>query len=226
MMLTLLPVLIVLAQPVGSSLRPAPNYVEGQPPMPGPAIDAAKKARADTEAAQNKNSEALAPPPAATSPQGQPAAPQAPAQGQPPAQPSASASAGQAQQQPPTGQGGTTVQGGYTYDPEGRRDPFVSLLYRGGDLRPAGAQRPPGLPGLLISEVAVKGVLKSTSGSYIALLQAPDNKTYVVRQGDRLMDGSVKSVASDAVVFSQDVNDPLSLVKQREVRKTIRPETR
>jgi hypothetical protein len=27
-------------------------------------------------------------------------------------------------------------------------------------------------------------------------------------------------------VFSQDVNDPLSLVKQREVRKAIRPEAR
>ncbi len=40
------------------------------------------------------------------------------------------------------------------------------------------------------------------------------------------MDGSIKSIAQDAVVFSQDVNDPLSLVKEREVRKTIRPETK
>ena len=41
-----------------------------------------------------------------------------------------------------------------------------------------------------------------------------------------LMDGVVKSITQDAIVFSQDVNDPLSLVKQREVRKTIRPEAR
>ena len=47
-----------------------------------------------------------------------------------------------------------------------------------------------------------------------------------VNAGDRVMDGTVKSITQDAVVFSQNVNDPLSLVKQREVRKTIRPETR
>ena len=36
------------------------------------------------------------------------------------------------------------------------------------------------------------------------------------------MDGTVKQITQDTVVFSQDVNDPLSLVKQREVRKTLR----
>jgi hypothetical protein len=37
-----------------------------------------------------------------------------------------------------------------------------------------------------------------------------------------LFDGSVKSITEDAVVFSQDVNDPLSLVKQKDIRKTLR----
>ena len=46
------------------------------------------------------------------------------------------------------------------------------------------------------------------------------------KAGDKLFDGVVKAVTQDAVVFSQDVNDPLSLVKQREVRKSIRPEAR
>jgi hypothetical protein len=32
----------------------------------------------------------------------------------------------------------------------------------------------------------------------------------------------VKSITQDAVIFSQDVNDPLSVVKQKEVRKTLR----
>jgi hypothetical protein len=36
------------------------------------------------------------------------------------------------------------------------------------------------------------------------------------------MDGTVKSINQERVIFSQDVNDPLSLVKQREVRKTLR----
>jgi hypothetical protein len=37
------------------------------------------------------------------------------------------------------------------------------------------------------------------------------------------MDGSIKAITNDSVVFSQDVNDPLSMVKQKEVRKTVRP---
>jgi Tfp pilus assembly protein PilP len=108
----------------------------------------------------------------------------------------------------------------FTYSSEGRRDPFISLLGRGSDPRSQGA-RPAGVPGLLINEVSVKGIVRNSSG-FVALIQGPDNKSYVVKAGDRLMDGTVKSIVQDAVVFSQDVNDPLSLVKQKEIRKTLR----
>jgi hypothetical protein len=54
------------------------------------------------------------------------------------------------------------------------------------------------------------------------MIEAPDKKTYIVRNGQKLMDGSIKSITADSVVFSQDVSDPLSLVKQREVRKGVR----
>jgi Tfp pilus assembly protein PilP len=108
----------------------------------------------------------------------------------------------------------------FTYNPDARRDPFISLLGKGSDPKGAGA-RPPGVPGLLINEVSVKGIVRNSAG-FVALIQGPDNKTYVVKAGDRLMDGSVKSVVQDAIVFSQDVNDPLSLVKQKEIRKTLR----
>ena len=63
--------------------------------------------------------------------------------------------------------------------------------------------------------------MRDRSG-FIAMIQAPDNKTYIVRAGDKLMDGTVKSITQDSVIFSQDVNDPLSLVKQREVPKPVR----
>ncbi len=85
--------------------------------------------------------------------------------------------------------------------------------------RPTGR---PVLPGLLINEIVVKGIVRDRSG-FIAMIQGPDTKTHIVRAGDKLMDGTVKSITSDTVVFSQDVNDPLSLVKQREVRKAVRP---
>jgi type IV pilus assembly protein PilP len=108
----------------------------------------------------------------------------------------------------------------FTYNPEGRRDPFVSLIGKGNDPKNTGA-RPPGVPGLLINEVSVKGIVRNSAG-FVAMIQGPDSKTYVVKAGDRLMDGTVKSIVQDAVVFSQDVNDPLSLVKQKEIRKNLR----
>ena len=180
-----------------------------QVPNPKPAIDAAKNARAATEAAQKKNSEAL-------DPQTPAEKPQTPAE-RPPQQPAGSTL-------PPGAAPGTSASG-YTYDPAGRRDPFVSLLGRGGDVPTPGA-RPQGIAGLLVNEVTLKGVLKTAKGEFVALLQAPDNKTYIAHVGDKVLDGAVKAIAAAEIVFTQDVNDPLSLVKQREVRKAIRPEAR
>jgi Tfp pilus assembly protein PilP len=108
----------------------------------------------------------------------------------------------------------------YSYDPQGRRDPFLSLVARGSDPGSA-ASRPAGLPGLLIAEVAVKGIVRDRSG-LIAMVQGPGTKTFIVHPGEKLMDGSVKAITDDSVVFSQDVNDPLSMVKQKEVRKMVR----
>jgi type IV pilus assembly protein PilP len=108
----------------------------------------------------------------------------------------------------------------YSYDPKGRRDPFVSLLSRGTDERPTGP-RASGVHGLMIGEVTVKGIVRDRSG-FIAMIQGPDTKTFIVRSGEKLMDGTVKAITADSVVFSQDVNDPLSMVKQKEVRKTVR----
>jgi len=57
---------------------------------------------------------------------------------------------------------------------------------------------------------------------YVALVQGPDNKTYLLRVNDRLADGSVRAITADTLVMMQDVNDPLSATKQREIRKTLR----
>jgi nucleoid-associated protein YgaU len=157
----------------------------------------------------------------------QPAA-KMPAPAQPPAAPSVppaatapAATAPAAEQVPPGAKPGAPPATGsaYTYAPEGRRDPFLSLVGRGND--PKNGARPAGAAGLLINEVSIKGIIRDRSG-FVAMIQGPENKTFVVRAGDRLMDGTVKSIVQDAVVFSQDVNDPLSLVKQKEIRKTLR----
>jgi hypothetical protein len=142
------------------------------------------------------------------------------AQSAPPAQPASTSG------KPAAPAPAAVPEAGYSYDPAGRRDPFVSLTSRGADLPMAAGVRPAGVPGLLIGEITVKGIFKSPKGGFLGLLQAPDGRTYTVKQSDKVFDGSVKAITADAVVFSQDVSDPLSLVKQREVRKSIRPEAR
>jgi Tfp pilus assembly protein PilP len=108
----------------------------------------------------------------------------------------------------------------YTYDASGRRDPFINLD-RASDPKGSARDKLAGLAGLAINEATVKGVVKS-QGRLVAMVQAPDNKTYIVRPNDRLLDGAVRAVTPEAVVFVQQVNDPLSLVKQREIRKPLR----
>lgn len=113
---------------------------------------------------------------------------------------------------------------GFTYAPEGRRDPFVSLIRRGGSglgTTVGGGARPAGIGGLETAEVTLKGTIQS-AGGYVAILLGADNKTYIVRAGDRLLDGTVRSITQNALVILQQVNDPLSLEKQREVRKVLR----
>jgi Tfp pilus assembly protein PilP len=115
-------------------------------------------------------------------------------------------------------------QQGFAYNPEGRRDPFVSLLRRGSELtRDANATRPAGLPGLSASEVTLSGIVASREG-FVAMLQGVDKKTYIVRSGDKLLDGTVRAITADTMVIVQQVNDPLSLERQREVRKVLRQE--
>ena len=108
---------------------------------------------------------------------------------------------------------------GFTYNAEGRRDPFISLVGQG-----AGASvgsRPAGLAGLAVAEVTLRGTMTSRGG-FVAMVRGVDQKTYIVRTGDALLDGVVQSISLDDMVIVQEVNDPLSLESQREVRKFLR----
>ena len=132
-----------------------------------------------------------------------PAKPAPAAQGQPPAKPAA----------PPP-------QETYTYRPEGRRDPFLNLIGTGTDAKIT-SRRGEGPGGMTVAEITVRGVMQSR-GSLVAMIQGPDNKTYIVHQGDKLLDGTIKSITPQGLIVAQEVNDPLSLIKQREVRKLLR----
>jgi Tfp pilus assembly protein PilP len=109
---------------------------------------------------------------------------------------------------------------GYVYNPQGRRDPFISLNRRieGGER----GVRPQGIEGFLIQELALKGVVKTPEG-YISMLEGPDARSYFVRIGQKVYDGVVIAMDGTSVTFRQDVTDPLSPVKTREMRKDLYP---
>ena len=74
---------------------------------------------------------------------------------------------------------------------------------------------------MTVGEISVRGIMQS-KGALVAMIQGPDNKTYIVHQGDKLLDGAIKIITPQGLIVIQEVNDPLSLVRQREVRKLLR----
>jgi Tfp pilus assembly protein PilP len=108
----------------------------------------------------------------------------------------------------------------YMYHASGRRDPFLSPFGGSSESRQM-SRRGDGAAGMSLAEISVRGILQSR-GTLVAMVQGPDNKTYIVHQGDKLLDGTIKSVIAQGLIVIQEVNDPLSLVKQREVRKLLR----
>lgn len=121
---------------------------------------------------------------------------------------------------PPAATPATPETDPYTYQMDGRRDPFLSLVGAGGDAR-AVARKSEGAAGLTVAEVSVRGVMQSR-GAFIAMIFGADKKTYIVHQGDKLADGTIKTITPQGLIIVQEVSDPLSLVKQREVRKLLR----
>ncbi|GMR22087.1 MAG: hypothetical protein BMS9Abin37_0415 [Acidobacteriota bacterium] len=109
---------------------------------------------------------------------------------------------------------------GFRYQSHGRRDPFISLALGLNVLPPD--ERPPGLQGMLIQEVSLRGIVKTIDG-YIAMIQGTDNKSYFARAGERLYDGHIQNIDDEKVIFRQEINDPLRIEKFQSVAKTLHP---
>jgi Tfp pilus assembly protein PilP len=108
----------------------------------------------------------------------------------------------------------------YRYDPQGRRDPFRSLIGPAPKLDKG--DRPDGVPGFLIDEMKLQGIFKTRSGM-VAMVNGPDNKGYTVKVGDKTLDGEVIRITPTSVVFRQEVNDPTRIERYREVVKDLTP---
>lgn len=148
---------------------------------------------------------------------------QAAAGAQAPAQPTTPPAQAPAAGTAPAPPSPPTPPANYTYAVDGRRDPFVALINRAGVQR--GSTRPEvraeGLAGLTCDELVVRGIIQ-VGGGWRAMVAGPSGKAYTVQAGDRLADGTIRTISAESVVILQQVNDPLSLEKQREVRKFLR----
>jgi len=111
----------------------------------------------------------------------------------------------------------------YHYDPQGRRDPFQSLIGPQPKIQPG--QRPPGPAGFLIDEIKLQGIIRTKQQGLLAMVNGPDNKGYLIKVGDKVLDGEIIRITPSSVVFRQEVNDPTRIERFREVVKDLTPET-
>jgi Tfp pilus assembly protein PilP len=110
----------------------------------------------------------------------------------------------------------------YSYDPGSRRDPFRSLLAAQNKAERKGAL-PEGIPGLLIEEIDLTGIFRTSRGFVAQVLASNKEKSYLIREGDQLYDGDVVSITQQEVVFKQIVSDPTVIKPFREVIKKLSP---
>ena len=106
-----------------------------------------------------------------------------------------------------------------TYDAEGRRDPFVDPRPAAGG-NPGVVDRPRGLAGVRVAELTLRGLVFA-AGRRLGVLEAPGGRTYVVRGAERLLDGVVREVTRDGVVFEEAARDAAAPGAAREVRKVL-----
>ncbi|MDH3283233.1 MAG: pilus assembly protein PilP [Acidobacteriota bacterium] len=113
--------------------------------------------------------------------------------------------------------------GQFSYDPDGRRDPFEALVRT--QNQTAKGKRPKGVAGMLVAEIDLKGVAIDPGGSPVALFRGSDNRGYTLRVGDIVYDGRVVSIDSSRglVVFRQHVDDPRRIKPYRDVVKRLYP---
>jgi len=111
---------------------------------------------------------------------------------------------------------------GFSYDPGNRRDPFKSLLAKS-DAPAFRGPRPEGVPGLLIEEIDLTGIFRTSKGFVAQVVASNQKKSYLLKEGDQLYDGDVVSINKNEVVFKQIVQDPTALKPFREVVKSLNP---
>ena len=108
---------------------------------------------------------------------------------------------------------------GFTYNPEGRRDPFKDLL-TGRDMRGKTAT---GEPQVFIDDLVLFGIVESNK-VYTAMIGMPQGFPMFVKVGDKFADGYVLSISESQVVLRKTHERGIPLIRPRDVVKEITEE--
>jgi hypothetical protein len=103
---------------------------------------------------------------------------------------------------------------------QARRDPFESLVNRQKGAADAGKALPPGKAGLQVSTLRLDGIVKAPNGM-IAVVSNPQARTYFLREGDHLYDGTVEKILMDGVSFHEEGKDAFGKPVERQVNKRL-----
>lgn len=111
----------------------------------------------------------------------------------------------------------------YPYRARGRRDPFrlPRTLESAPPDAPA-AVRPRGLKGQRVSELRLVGLVKA-GGEFTALATGLQDRSFLLKKGDRLFDGQVLEILGDGVVFAQRVDGGAGRTRNVRVVKKLHP---
>jgi hypothetical protein len=112
-----------------------------------------------------------------------------------------------------------TVQTGFTYNSEGRRDPFKNLL-AGRDLKEKSAL---GDNQMFIDDIVLYGIVKNKN-IYTALIGLPQGFPMFAKVGDKLADGYVLSINETQVVLRKTSDRGIPLMRPRDIIKEITEE--
>ena len=111
---------------------------------------------------------------------------------------------------------------GASYDPSGRRDPFLPMLQLGQQVE-QDANLPP-LQRVGLTELSLIGVLWGNYG-YTAMVQTPDGKGYSIRRGTRIgpNNGVVSSITERGIIVQERFTDVYGNKQEREYVKLLHP---
>lgn len=111
---------------------------------------------------------------------------------------------------------------GTSYDPSGRRDPFLPM-YQPGQQLESDSSLPP-LQRVGLTELSLIGVIWGNYG-YTAMVQTPDGKGYSIRRGTRIgpNNGMVSSITERGIIVQERFTDVYGNKQEREYVKLLHP---